>query len=82
MGQVVNFADPEFEPTDEQLHQLSREAFADVARLHAEALVRLRQEIQVLRAQRLAQHQAMDPSMSDTPSGSEASRAKPRTGTG
>jgi hypothetical protein len=49
----VNFANPEFEPTDEQLHQLSREAFADVPRNHARALARLREEIEALRAQRL-----------------------------
>ena len=28
----ANFADPDYEPTDEDLRELSREAFADVAR--------------------------------------------------
>jgi hypothetical protein len=49
----VNFADPEFEPTDEQLHELSREAFAEVAHNHTRALAQLREEIEALRAQRL-----------------------------
>ncbi|KAB2903388.1 MAG: hypothetical protein F9K40_07190 [Kofleriaceae bacterium] len=37
----VNLADPDFEPTDEQLQTLSKRAFADVARQHADALQRL-----------------------------------------
>jgi hypothetical protein len=36
-----NLADPEFEPSDEQLRALSRRAFADVRRQNAEAAARL-----------------------------------------
>ena len=48
------FADPEFEPTDEQLQDLSREAFADVAARHARALELLRERIAALRADVMA----------------------------
>lgn len=47
---MPNFADPDFEPTDEDLRALSREAFADVGARHREALERLRGEIAALRA--------------------------------
>ncbi|HEX7843559.1 MAG TPA: hypothetical protein VF469_39065 [Kofleriaceae bacterium] len=47
---VVNLADPAFEPTDEQLDELFKRAFADVDRMHRESLARLRAEIARLRA--------------------------------
>lgn len=50
----VNLADPNYEPTDEDLRELSREAFADVALKNAEALARLGEEIEELRRQVLA----------------------------
>jgi hypothetical protein len=40
----VNLADPTFEPTDEQLGELFKRAFADVDRTHRESLARLRVE--------------------------------------
>ena len=46
----VNLADPEFEPTDEQLGELFKRAFADVDNKHRESLARLRAEIARLRA--------------------------------
>ena len=46
----LNLADPNFEPTDEDLQRLSREAFADVAARNREALERIHAEIAVLRA--------------------------------
>jgi len=54
MVRSPNFADPEFEPTDEQLEQLSREAFADVGERNREALARLRGHVAKLRAASLA----------------------------
>lgn len=54
MKRAPNFADPDFEPTDEQLEQLSREAFADVARKNEEALARLRAQVAKLCADSLA----------------------------
>jgi hypothetical protein len=37
----ARLADPDFEPTDEELRQLSRDAFSDVEQRHAKALERL-----------------------------------------
>lgn len=54
MSSRLNFGDSEFEPTDEQLQALSREAFADVAELNRKALARLRAEIEELKAEALA----------------------------
>ncbi|WP_394834031.1 hypothetical protein LVJ94_46755 [Pendulispora rubella] len=41
----INLADPDFEPTDEQLRELSRRAFAGVREQHQAALKRIHQEI-------------------------------------
>lgn len=49
MGERINLADPSFEPTDEQLIELSRRAFADVPRKNELALEKLRAEIAELR---------------------------------
>lgn len=46
MMKPVNLADPDFEPTDEQLIDLSKRAFANVARDHEQSLKRLYQEIE------------------------------------
>jgi hypothetical protein len=46
MSEVVNLADPEFEPTDEQLIQLSVRAFAGVRAAHEAAMMKLRAEIE------------------------------------
>jgi hypothetical protein len=53
MSDVVNLADPNAEPTDEQLIGLSKRAFAGVAAKHEAALVRLREEIRELSARAL-----------------------------
>ena len=47
----VNLADPAFEPSDEQLEELFKRAFADVGSKHRESLVRLRAEIARLRTE-------------------------------
>ena len=50
----VNLADPEAEPTDEQLAGLSARAFAGVGRAHEVALQRIRAEIAAARERVLA----------------------------
>jgi len=40
-----NLADPDFEPTDEQLQELAHRAFAGVAEAHARALKELHERI-------------------------------------
>lgn len=54
MSDNVNLADPNFEPTDEQLRELSREAFADVGARQRDALARLWRDVATLRAAALA----------------------------
>jgi hypothetical protein len=49
MGKHGDLADPEYEPTDEELHELSRSAFSGVAARNEEALRRVHEEIAVLR---------------------------------
>lgn len=56
----ANFGDSSFEPTDEQLQALSREAFAHVALQHHAALERLRMGIAELRAAALARLKGVD----------------------
>ncbi len=46
----INLADPAFEPTDQQLVDLSKRAFADVGTQHRDSLAKLRSEIATLRA--------------------------------
>jgi len=41
----TRLADPNYEPTDEELRELSRAAFSDVAAKHRAALSRMRDEI-------------------------------------
>jgi hypothetical protein len=45
MSKAANFADPDFEPTDEQLQELSREAFANVRAQQEHTLAQLRTSI-------------------------------------
>lgn len=54
MATHANFGDREFEPTDEDLQQLSREAFADVASLRMTAQQEMRTRIAALRVDALA----------------------------
>jgi hypothetical protein len=42
---AINLADPDAEPTDEELQQLSRDAFADVPKRNAEARAARRERI-------------------------------------
>lgn len=44
------FADPDYEPTDEELRALSRAAFSGVRDKHERALEKLHQEIAAARA--------------------------------
>ena len=45
MSDRINLADPDFEPTDEQLIGLSKRAFAGVPEANARALQKMRAEI-------------------------------------
>jgi hypothetical protein len=47
-------SDPEFEPSDEQLVALARDAFANVAQQRRAVLLELRSKIAALRAEALA----------------------------
>jgi len=49
MGDAINLADPDSEPTDEQLICLSKRAFAGVTARHEAALTKLRAEIELAR---------------------------------
>jgi hypothetical protein len=49
----INLADPNFEPTDEQLRQLSKSAFADVAQQNRRNLESMRQRIKAARVELL-----------------------------
>jgi hypothetical protein len=48
----TRLADPDFEPTDEELMALSRAAFADVGERHRVALAKLHAEIAEARRQK------------------------------
>jgi len=54
MRNGANLASADFEPSDEQLVTLSREAFAPVRDRHREALAQLRVQVSALRRQALA----------------------------
>lgn len=56
-----NLADPDYEPSDEELQQLARDAFADVPARHHEATQRLWDQIAALRAQVLARLATREP---------------------
>jgi hypothetical protein len=51
MGRPRNFADPTFEPSDQELQQLSEEAFDGIGARNRTALDRLRAEIRRLSKQ-------------------------------
>jgi hypothetical protein len=57
---VIHLADPDFEPTDEQLMELSKRAFADVTQRHEASLARLRAEIVERSAQVLREFEARE----------------------
>jgi len=44
------FADPDYEPTDEELKALARDAFSEVRQKHERALEKLYEEIAAARA--------------------------------
>jgi len=50
----VNFADPTFEPTDDDLVELAREAFGPVKDRNDRALARFNEQIEELREAALA----------------------------
>lgn len=54
MSRAINLADPDFEPTDEELQRLAHEAFADVAKRRAETAVHRRAHIEELRGRSLS----------------------------
>jgi hypothetical protein len=60
MADSVNLADPDVEPTDEQLAELMKRAFADVRAKHEAALSRLHAEIAVARTEVLARLEARE----------------------
>jgi hypothetical protein len=49
----INLADPDFEPTDAQLNELSARAFADVRAAHDRVLAKLRSDIAAARKEAL-----------------------------
>ena len=49
----VNLADPDFEPTDAQLEELSARAFAGVRAAHERALTQMRADISTARREAL-----------------------------
>jgi hypothetical protein len=51
VSSAIDLADPDFEPTDEQLIGLSKRAFAGVAAKYEAALAKLHAEIEVMSAQ-------------------------------
>jgi hypothetical protein len=53
-----NLADPDYEPTDEELQELTHSAFADVAAKNAEALRKVHAGIAQLRAELMLQFKA------------------------
>jgi predicted Zn-dependent protease with MMP-like domain len=56
-----NLADPDYEPSDEELQQLARDAFADVPARHRAAQKRLWDQIAALRAEVLARLATREP---------------------
>jgi hypothetical protein len=58
MMEKINLADPNFEPTDEQLMQLSREAFAGIQKTTEENNQQLRTRIAHARAEAFKRFQA------------------------
>jgi hypothetical protein len=51
MERRIDLANPDFEPSDEELTGLSRRAFAGVGAAHEDVLRRLRAQIDVQRAE-------------------------------
>lgn len=59
MTHRVNLADPNYEPTDEDLQRLSREAFSGLSEQEIEMEARLRREVSALRIEALAYAEAL-----------------------
>jgi hypothetical protein len=59
MRSSTNFADPAFEPTDEELASLAAEAFCGVAAANRDAQRRLRDQIATLRAESILRSSEM-----------------------
>jgi hypothetical protein len=60
MGDAVNLADPDFEPSDEQLMELAKRAFEGVKERHEAVLVKLRADIAVRSAEVLREYDARE----------------------
>jgi hypothetical protein len=60
-----NLADPGYEPTDEELQELSRSAFKDVAKQHEQALSRLHAEIAALAVQARLRLESQSPEQAE-----------------
>jgi hypothetical protein len=68
MSRPVNLASPEFEPTDEELIELSRRAFAHVGAAQDASAAALRDRIEARRKTVLAQvHAELSPSAAPLP---------------
>jgi hypothetical protein len=57
-SQHGNLADPDYEPTDEELHELVHSAFAGVAERNQEALRSVHAQIAAMRAELVRQFAA------------------------
>jgi hypothetical protein len=65
VGDAINLADPDFEPTDEQLIELSKRAFAGVKERHEAVLTKLRADIAVRSAEVLRTCEAREAARSN-----------------
>ena len=61
MPDRINLADPDFEPSDEQLQELSRKSFAHVAEANRAAQRKLREDIARMSAEVRAASEAQAP---------------------
>jgi hypothetical protein len=57
VSERINLADPDFEPTDEQLMGLSARAFAGVAQAREQALAKLRADISAARVEAMREYE-------------------------
>lgn len=58
MERKIDLADPDFEPSDDELQELSRRAFAGVGKKYSVALKRLEEDIERSRREVLAHVEA------------------------
>ncbi len=61
MERAINLANPEFEPTDEQLRQLSKVAFAGLQRANEQRLRQLRSTVLEARAEAFEAFRSRNP---------------------